>query len=71
MTRRVYVSEIEGGNVKGRPPVERRDRMQEYALPSGSIITNEVHPGCSLPLCLASIGKREKKGNRCTSHLEG
>ncbi len=30
MTRRVYVSEIEGGNVRGRPPVKWRDRVQEY-----------------------------------------
>ncbi len=29
MTRRVYVSEIEGGNVRGRPPVKWRDRVQE------------------------------------------
>ncbi len=27
MTRRVYVSEIEGGNVRGRPPVKWRDRV--------------------------------------------
>ncbi len=30
MTRRVCVSEIEGGNVRGRPPVKWRDRVQEY-----------------------------------------
>ncbi len=30
MTRRVYMSEIEGGNVRGRPPVKWRDRAQEY-----------------------------------------
>ncbi len=31
MTRRVYVSEIEGGNVNGRRlPVKWRDRVQEY-----------------------------------------
>ncbi len=30
MTRRVYMSEIEGGNVRGRPPVKLRDRVQEY-----------------------------------------
>ncbi len=29
-TRRVYVSEIEEGNVRGRPPVNWRDRVQEY-----------------------------------------
>ncbi len=28
MTRRVYVSETEGGNVRGRPPVKWRDRLQ-------------------------------------------
>ncbi len=27
MTRRVYVSEIEGGNVRGRPPVKWRDMV--------------------------------------------
>ncbi len=30
ITRKVYVSEIEGGNVKGRPPVKWMDRVQEY-----------------------------------------
>ncbi len=30
MTGEVYVSEIEGGNVKGRPPVQWRDRVQVY-----------------------------------------
>ncbi len=30
MTRRVYVSDIEGGNARGRPPVKWRDRVQEY-----------------------------------------
>ncbi len=29
MTRRVYVSETEGGNVRGRPPGKWRDRVQE------------------------------------------
>ncbi len=29
-TRSVYVSEIEGGNVRGRPPVKWSDRVQEY-----------------------------------------
>ncbi len=28
MAKRVCVSEIEGGNVGGRPPVNWRDRMQ-------------------------------------------
>ncbi len=35
MTRRVYTSEIEGGNVKGRPPVKWRDRVQEYVRERG------------------------------------
>ncbi len=35
MTRRVYVSEIEGGSVKGRPPVQWRDRVQEYVRDRG------------------------------------
>ncbi len=30
MARRVYVSEIQGGNIRGRPPVKWRDRVQEY-----------------------------------------
>ncbi len=30
ITRRVYVSEIEGGNVRGRSPVKLRDRVQDY-----------------------------------------
>ncbi len=35
MTKRVYVSEIEGGNVRGRHPVEWRDRVQEYVRERG------------------------------------
>ncbi len=35
MTRRVYKSEIEGGNVRGRPPVKWRDRVQEYVRERG------------------------------------
>ncbi len=35
MTKRVYVSEIEGGNVRGRPPVKWRDRVQEYITERG------------------------------------
>ncbi len=35
MTRRVYMSEIEGGNVKGRPSVKRRDRVQVYVTERG------------------------------------
>ncbi len=35
MTRRVYVSEIEGGNVRGRPTEKWRDRMQEYITEKG------------------------------------
>ncbi len=34
-TRRVYMSEIEGGNVRGRPPVKWRDRVQEYVRERG------------------------------------
>ncbi len=30
MTNRVYVSEIDGGHVRGRPPVKWRDKVQEY-----------------------------------------
>ncbi len=35
MTRRVYMSEIEGGNVRLRPPVKWRDRVQEYVTERG------------------------------------
>ncbi len=35
LTRRVYMIEIEGGNVKGRPPVKWRDRVQEYVRERG------------------------------------
>ncbi len=35
MTRRVYMSEIEGGSVRGRPPVKWRDRVQEYVRERG------------------------------------
>ncbi len=35
VTRRVYVSEKEGGNVRGRPPVKLRDRVQEYVRERG------------------------------------
>ncbi len=35
MTRRVYVSEIEGGNVREQPPVKWRDRVQEYLRERG------------------------------------
>ncbi len=35
MIRRVYVSEIEGGNVRGRPLVKWRDGMQEYVRKRG------------------------------------
>ncbi len=30
MTRKVYVSEIEGRNARKQPPVKWRDRVQEY-----------------------------------------
>ncbi len=35
MTRRVYVCEIEEGNVRGRPPVKWRDSVQEYVRERG------------------------------------
>ncbi len=35
MIKRVYMSEIEGGNVRGRPPVKFRDRVQEYVRERG------------------------------------
>ncbi len=35
MTRRVYVSEIERGNVRGRPSVKWRDRVQKYVRERG------------------------------------
>ncbi len=35
MTRRVYVTEIEGGNARGRPPVKWRDRVREYVRERG------------------------------------
>ncbi len=35
MTRRVYMSETEGRNVRGRPPVKWRDRVQEYVRERG------------------------------------
>ncbi len=35
MTRRVYVSDIEGKNARGRPPVKWRDRVQEYVRERG------------------------------------
>ncbi len=35
MTRRVSVSEIKGGNARGRPPVKWRDRVQEYVRERG------------------------------------
>ncbi len=35
ITGRVYVSEIEGGNVRGRLPVKWRDRVQEYIKERG------------------------------------
>ncbi len=31
----VYMSEIEGENVRGRPPVKWRDRVQEYVRERG------------------------------------
>ncbi len=35
MTRRVYMSEIEGGNVREQPSVKWRDRVQEYVRERG------------------------------------
>ncbi len=35
MIRRVYMSVIEGGNVRGRPPVKWRDRVHEYVRERG------------------------------------
>ncbi len=35
MTRKMYVSEIEEGNVRGQPPVKWRDRVQEYVREKG------------------------------------
>ncbi len=35
MARRVCVSEMEGGNVRGRPPVKWRNRVQEYVRERG------------------------------------
>ncbi len=35
MTRRVYVNEIKGGNIRERPPVKWRDRVQEYVRGRG------------------------------------
>ncbi len=35
MTRRVYVSEIEGENARGRPPVKWRDRVHKYVRERG------------------------------------
>ncbi len=36
MTRRVYMSEIEGENVRRRPPVKWRNRVQEYVRERGA-----------------------------------
>ncbi len=35
MVRRVYVSKIEGGKVRGGPPVKWRDRVQGYVRERG------------------------------------
>ncbi len=35
MARRVYVNEIAGGNVRGRPPVKWRDRVQGFVRERG------------------------------------
>ncbi len=44
MTRRVYVNEIEGGNVRGRPPVKWRDRVQEYVRERGERSLRNFEP---------------------------
>ncbi len=35
MTRRIYRNEIEGGNIRRRPPVKWRYRVQEYVRERG------------------------------------
>ncbi len=35
MSKRVYVSETEGGSVRGCPPVKWRDRVQKYVRERG------------------------------------
>ncbi len=35
MTKKVYVSELEGWNVRGYPPVKWKNRVQEYARERG------------------------------------
>ncbi len=49
MTKRVYVSEIKGGNVRGRLPVKWRDRVQEYVTErsEGSLRSLEQARGVS------------------------
>ncbi len=54
ITRRVYVSEIKGGNGRGRPPVKWRDRLQEYVRERGEIsLINFEHARRE---CLDSVG---------------
>ncbi len=45
------MSEIEGGNVRGRPPVKWRDRVQEYVRERGIDCRGE-----------RELGRREIKG---------
>ncbi len=39
------MSEIEGGNIRGRPPVKWRDRVQEYLRERGARICKNCK-GC-------------------------
>ncbi len=60
MTRRVYVSVIEGGNVRGRPPVKWRDRVQEYVTERGE--------GSSRSFEQARRECLDKDGKYCLGH---
>ncbi len=60
MTRRVYVNEIEGGNVRGRPQVKWRDRVQEYVRERGG--------GSLRNLEQARRECQDRDGNFCCSH---
>ncbi len=67
----VLLAESEGKLQRIVDEFHRVCRRRKFTLRSGSIVTNGVYPGCLLPLCLASIWKKGKEGNRSTSHLEG
>ncbi len=62
MTNRVYVSEIKGGNVRGRPPVKWRDRVQEYVRRRGE------GPFQSLEQARGECQDRERWKPFCRSH---